>query len=235
MLTTSKNTQPWINCMKVPKKKAAGGSFNLKPSCIYKKAAFFLCYIFGFLRMEIWGFNNIILGTSKGSGNAEDIYVSATNLSATDAIMRVLQQQRNETNLWINKANNYTQVRPSNQPWVQRLFVFQALVWCWKAECLLLRFKDLEDDLFILGNWRLFFVNVSFRVIPFATADSFLLRPLASQWVWGAEAALAWRVENKAPSPPHTHTHTRQMSTERTNIAAGHLKARRQKKKKKKS
>lgn len=122
--------------------------------------------------------------------------------------MRVLQQQRNETNLGINKANNYAQVRRSNQPWVQRLFVFQALVWCWEPECPLLRFKDLEHDLFTLGNWRLFSANVSFRVIPFATADSFLLWPLASRWVWGAEAALAWRVENKAPSPPDTHTYT---------------------------
>lgn len=133
----------------------------------------------------------------------------------------------------LTKANNYTQVCLSNQPWVQRLFVFQALVWCWKAEYLLLRFKDLEHDLFILGNWRLFFVNASFRVIPFATADSFSLRPLASQWVRGAEAALAWRVENKALSPPDTHTYTRQISTERTNIrnfTAGRSKARRQKK-----
>lgn len=113
---------------------------------------------------------------------------------------------------------------------MQRLFVFQALVWCWKPECLLLRFKDLEHDLFILGNWRLFSVNVSCRVIPFATADSFWLWPLASQWVWGAEAALAWRVENKALSPPNTHTYTQQISTERTNITAGHLKARRQRK-----
>lgn len=150
--------------------------------------------------------------------------------------MRVLQQQRNETNLWINKANNYTQVCRSIQPWVQRLFVFQALVWCWKPECLLLRFKDFEHDLFILGNWRLFSANVSFSVIPFATADSFLLWPLASQWVWGAEAALAWRVENKALSPPDTHTYTADKHwkdkyyRQERNFTAGHLKAHTQKK-----
>lgn len=108
------------------------------------------------------------------------------------------------------------------------------MVWSWEAECLLLRFKDLEHDLFMLGNWRLFSVNVSFRVIPFATAGPFVLRPLTSQWVWGEEAAMAWRVENKAPTPPDTHASTRQISTERTNITAARLKARRQKKRKKK-
>lgn len=47
------------------------------------------------------------------------------------------------------------------------------------------------------------------------------------------EQRLHWRVENKALSPPDTHTYTLQISTERTDITdftAGHLKARRQRK-----